>query len=81
MNETLHERKTVSKVMALGTYYVQDSFKMCNAFLMDVDNIFVLTDQSSDLKQSYVLPRKSKLFASLMKGRMSRRRSFRYDDF
>ena len=67
--------------MALGTYYAQDSFKMCNAFLMESDNIFVLTDQSSDLRQSYVLPRKNKLFASLMKGRMRSRRSFRYDDF
>ena len=47
-------------VMALGTYYVQDSFKMCNAFLMDVDNIFVLTDQSSDLKQSYACPSQKK---------------------
>ena len=46
--------------MALGTYYVQDSFKMCNAFLMDVDNIFVLTDQSSDLKQSYACPSQKK---------------------
>ena len=51
-------------VMALGTHYVQDSFKMCNAFLMDVDNIFVLTDQSSDLKESYVLPRKKKICIS-----------------
>ena len=67
--------------MALDTYYAQDSFKMCNAFLMDSDNIFVITDQSSDLRQSYVLPRKNKLFASLMKRRMSSRRSFRYDDF
>ena len=67
--------------MTLGTYEAQDSFKMCNAFLMDSDNIFVLTDQSSDLRQSYVLLRKNKLFASLMKGRMSSRRSFRYDDF
>ena len=67
--------------MALGTYYAQDSFKMCNAFLMESDNIFVLTDQSTDFSQSYVLRRKNKLFASLMKGRMSSRRSFRYDDF
>ena len=67
--------------MALGAYDAQVSLKMCNASLLDSDNIFVLTDQSGDLRQSYVLPRKNKLFASLMKGRVSSRRSFRYDDF
>ena len=57
INETFLERKTVS--WRYGTRHLLVSFKMVNASLMDSDNILVLTDQSGDLRQSYVLPRKN----------------------
>ena len=38
--------------MALGAYDAQVSLKMCNASLLDSDNISVLTDQNGDLRQS-----------------------------
>ena len=47
--------------MALGAYDAQVSLKMCNASLLDSDNISVLTDQVVTWG-SHVLPRKKKIY-------------------